>query len=539
MQGITVTTFFALAAWFGLTLFAIQSWWTPPVVVILGLIFITIPGVALAFATSPDLREAPNPKEIGAIVVMALIIGVGGSALWFIPQLRATAIEAIGQPKALAKAINEPYPVVQKAACRKYLKDNTATRTMFKLLSNRPTLAHECIQSIPDYTGRLSLEETLASNWYRRLFNDKPGNAQSETKLCTMTQTMDNFSHRESFSQDYRMLDCALNAPIEGRRYCCAGTLKRGGKTGSKLLATILKNERATITHFIPGPLVGLAFGEQDTIKRLKHIKGELALPEQSLQQASLKVACMGYAEGGRGQKTDRYLKWLFAQENTSRCLSTEERKFIKNLTTLDICTNVLGEVMSSDDVPKTICEAKQAAIKQARIDDARRKKFHAETLAQMSNAINNGHTFRHTKGLQLNKMIKNMQMQSDALQHGGTVMPGMEAYSEGDYRAFVGRMMKSNGGLPKNAKDVKKLEKMMRAQLKKTQSEEKVNLYFEAAKNPNSRTSKETIRKLEKDAKAYETSNKLKGKGLQNKGIQSKGLKGKGIRSGISITKN
>lgn len=533
MQGITVTTFFALAAWFGLTLFAIQSWWTPPVVVILGLIFIAIPGVALAFATSPDLREAPNPKEVGAIVVMALIIGVGGSALWFIPQLRATAIEAIGQPKALAKAINEPYPVVQKAACRKYLKDNTATRTMFKLLSNRPTLAHECIQSVPSYTGRLSLEESLASNWYRRLFNDKQGDAQAETNLCTMTQTMDNFSHRESFSQDYRMLDCALNAPVEGRRYCCAGTLKRSGKTGSKLLATILKNERATITHFIPGPLVGLAFGEQDTVKRLKHVKGELALPEKSLQKASLKVACMGYIEGGRGQKSSRYLNWLFATEDTNRCLSAEERNFAKDITTVDICTNALGEVMSSDDVPKTICEAKQAAIKQAKLDNARRSKYNAETLAQMSNAINDGHSFRRTKGLQLDKMVKNFQMQGDALRYGGTVMPGMENYSEGDRQAFIGKVMGQMGNIPTDARSVRRMERNAKKRLKELQQNKDMQPLFEAAK-PNGKIDKQMIRKLERDAKMRDTQNKLKGKGAK-----SKGTKTNTVKSGISITKN
>lgn len=466
MPGLGTALISSLVGLFGLFLVAANTWWHPAIVMSIGLVFITGPSVGLAILFS-DLREDRDLQSLMPVLGVALAIGVGGSAFWFLPETRILAISLLGETGSIEKALQEPNHNVQVAACRRSFETEGGLQTSLKKMIAHPKLAKDCLPKTTDARVR-QVEYSVASIWYSKLMSKAP---LSPELSCSYAQTMDTFTSRAKDNQDLRMMNCALNASTEATRLCCAGVLQSRKQTGDAINNMLLSQSAKSVEHHIPGPLVGLAFGETATVKRLSSVQDALSMPLDKIKDSSLSVACYGLATDEEGEHARPYLEWLLGKKESKTCMTPIQIQESRNIALLDVC-DLLMTHKNKEPADERVCNAVLTQVKTAQVARLKRAQRNAKNLEGMTDGIKQGHNFQIAGRTTMDGMLGSMEgMINGQPQYGQRpYVEGQTLENESQRDARLMKELEAKAGF--------KFSKMTRASAKElTDSAAKVNI--------------------------------------------------------------
>lgn len=404
MPGLGTAFISSLVGLLGLFLVASNTWWHPAIIVCLGLVFVTGPAVGLAILFS-ELREDRDLQSLMPVVGVALAVGVGGSALWFLTETRVLAIRTFGESASIEEALKESNLDIQVAACRRSFEVDGGVEASTKAMIAQPAIARDCLPTSKGPRVR-QVEYNVASLWYSRLMAPTP---QDPGMMCSYAQTMDTFTSRVQDHQDLRMMNCALNASDQKTRVCCAGVLQARGQTGEQLSAMLSNDLEQTVRHHIPGPLVGLSYGERGTTARLSMVQDMLAMPLKKMKDSSLSLACQGLARYEEGEHARPYLDWLLGEDESQTCMTPVQIQESRNIAMMDVCDRLMNEESKRFGEAR-VCNALLTEVKQEQIARLERAQRNAKNIADMTDGIKLGHNNQIAQRNTLDGMMGSFQ---------------------------------------------------------------------------------------------------------------------------------
>lgn len=457
MQGLGITVAYAVAALFGLYMYALQSWWSVPRVILLGFLLASLPGVILAVVVTPDLKRAPTAKALMPLLLVATLIGAGGSALWALPAVRVKAASLFAQEIALLNAVDDPDEGVKLAACGKMLQDKLPPNVIFGVLRTRPMLAERCLALPIEYTNRVDLESRLMRDWHYTLRAGVMDEAK-EMNACAMAQSMGRFGEASKGVASLKLLSCVVSSPSPARQMCCSSALKQLGADGKSLMAMMIRMQDEAIAHGVAGPLVATSYGEKQTVAKLGKYIGELGLNSPALKPISAKLACESYLGGEYTNQILPYLNWLLPRFDG--CLDESERARVDDLATSELCYEISGGILGADDPEEFICRSKKRAIMQMKANEERLAQRNSEAMAKLSGSIEAGHSRRGRDMMDMEGFLKNIDEQRRTAELGGSVMPTGTDMSDAEKAMFIDAMTRQAQGLMRSEAELAKMKR-------------------------------------------------------------------------------
>ena len=345
--------FFSLAGLATLAAYTVDHWLDPFWTVLIGALVVVPVTLAITLLLNPQLRgDWTDNDELHVIVTLVFAIGGVVPWIWSVPQVRTAYLGHLGSGEAYAAAMWDRSSRVRQRACRYLVGRSDSMHAVKAVLADRPRVAQECLADIAPNPRGKRLAVALADHWKHGIVH---GYAADAGERCVEARILP-FMPVEDRQSASILLDCVLRTSSSEVRECCTQAARRSfGQCGGVLSRVAPSRLRASNAV---GPLVGVAFGQEDIAERLGSAVAELDLTCTRGQWFAVKLLCDAVQRSGASRQDRLFFGWLMNRH--AACLPKGERGIEAGVER--ICGELMSRVDPSNPPDGAICRARRSA---------------------------------------------------------------------------------------------------------------------------------------------------------------------------------
>lgn len=284
-----ITLLVAIVAFLIVSYLAVSQWVPNHIALILMAGGMVVPTLLAGFFTSQRSKRNVLLRVFPALLFGAA--GMGGAYAWSLNHVRAMAVPyAPPQVKSMKMMLGDPSHEIALAACQRFTPKHTDAEfwpVMFDLLNERPKLALECIETMPNET-KTKVGGSLADRWAGELVK---GETKDPKRACSIANGVSTLPIPPQEAAA-RLLQCTVSSEVEEIQACCgtalSGMVEDEVDWASRLAAVVQTAKDDAMTSGV----LAMSLHGQGLSEAQKKLADDIGFASTPVRHVTLLLAC-------------------------------------------------------------------------------------------------------------------------------------------------------------------------------------------------------------------------------------------------------